>query len=62
MRPSSPRRFHSGQNAQRCSILAIAGAVIVASLTACTALNGWAQIGPDLRPSIGSSVSIPLGK
>jgi predicted small secreted protein len=33
-----------------------------AALTGCGTLNGFGQVGSDLRPTAGASVSVPLGK
>jgi hypothetical protein len=32
------------------------------TLSACGHVNGWGQVGPSLKPSLGANVSIPLGK
>lgn len=34
---------------------------LLISLTGCGHLNGWGQVGPDLKPRLGANVSIPLG-
>lgn len=34
----------------------------VAALSACGHVNGWGQVGPSLKPTLGANVSLPLGK
>ena len=31
-------------------------------LAGCGTLHGSAQVGPDLKPRLGTSISVPLGK
>ena len=34
---------------------------LLTALTACGHINGWGQVGPSLKPTIGANVSISLG-
>jgi hypothetical protein len=38
-----------------------AALTLLTTLTGCGHLNGWGQVGPDLKPRLGANVSIPLG-
>ncbi len=38
------------------------GTVLLLTLTGCGMFNASGQIGPDLKPRFGTSVSVPLGK
>jgi len=40
-------------------ILRLLSALVL--LTACGHINGWGQVGPSLKPTLGANVSIPLG-
>jgi hypothetical protein len=35
---------------------------LMLTFTGCGTLHGSAQIGTDLKPRIGTSISVPLGK
>jgi hypothetical protein len=35
---------------------------VLATLSACGHVNGWGQVGPSLKPTLGANVSLPLGK
>ena len=34
---------------------------LLLGFTGCGHLNGWGQVGPDLKPRLGAGVSFPLG-
>ena len=38
------------------------GTAFLLTLTGCGMFNASGQIGPDLKPRFGTSVSVPLGK
>ena len=38
-----------------------AALALLAAFTSCGHLNGWGQVGPDLKPRLGANVSIPFG-
>ncbi len=44
------------------SLFPILAAVAILNLAGCGMFNANAKIGPDLRPHLGTSVSVPLGK
>jgi hypothetical protein len=39
-----------------------AALVLLAILSGCGTVNSSAQVGPDLKPRFGTSISLPLGK
>ncbi len=39
----------------------LATLALLTAFTGCGHLNGWGQVGPDLKPRLGAAVSIPLG-
>ena len=45
-----------------CPVTFIVGTVLCGLLTSCGILHGSAQIGSDLKPRLGTSISVPLGK
>lgn len=58
--PSSPPRSDARIRVQR--LLALLAAFLVFSeLIGCGTLHGWGRVGPDLKPQLGTSVSVPLG-
>ena len=40
----------------------IATFTALATLSACGHVNGWGQVGPSLKPTLGANVSLSLGK
>ncbi len=38
----------------------LAALTLLLAFTGCSHLNGWGQVGPDLKPRLGAAVSIPL--
>jgi hypothetical protein len=58
--PSSPPPSDTRVRVQRCLVL-LAAFLIFSEFTGCGTLHGWGQVGPDLKPQLGTSVSVPLG-
>ena len=58
---SSARPHHFAHSQLRPGAL-MAGVTVLLTLTGCGMFRAEGQVGPDLRPHFGTSVSIPLGK
>ena len=39
----------------------LAAATLLSTLSACGHVNGWGQVGSDIKPRFGANVSVPLG-
>jgi hypothetical protein len=39
-----------------------AGGITLASLAGCAMWHGSAEIGPNLKPRLGTSISVPVGR
>ncbi len=48
--------------APRRSLPLLILAATTSLLAGCGTLHGSAQVGPDLKPRLGTSISVPLGK
>ena len=48
---------------QRLALIRLfAASLALTTLSACGHVNGWGQVGPNLKPTLGANVSLPLGK
>ena len=47
---------------RRACLRLLAACTALATLSACGHVNGWGQVGPSLKPTLGANVSLPLGK
>jgi hypothetical protein len=59
--PGLPPRLPARRAPPRI-LFALLGLLTAWLLAGCGTLTNWAQVGPNLKPSIGSSLSVPLGK